>query len=182
MRRFLLKGTLITLVLSVGLMAAPDALAYTVGPGSTGNGPSAASCGQSFTFSGTFLQPDGTPFPAGIPVAFYESGGPGAVSFSPSGTATSATGTFGTSVTLPSGCAGQFVICATPAGGTSLCVTVTGVAAGFPNTAAALVSHHSRDILPVVLGLAVLLIAAALSATMAVRLSLGRRTTEKPAV
>jgi hypothetical protein len=115
-------------------------------------------------------------------VAISESSGPGAVSFSASGTATSATGTFSTVVTLPSNCAGQFVICATPAGGTSLCVTVTGVAAGFPNTAAALVSQQSRDILPAVLGLVVVLVAAALSATIALRLSLGRTTTERPAL
>jgi hypothetical protein len=182
MRRLLLKGFLITLVLSMGLAAAPSALAYTVGPGSSGNAPGGASCGQAFTFSGTFVQPDGTAFPAGVPVGFSESSGPGAVSFSSGGTATSASGTFSTVVTLPSSCAGQFVICATPAGGASLCVTVTGVAVGFPNTAAALVSEHSRDLLPAILGLAVLLVAAALSASMAIRLSMGRRTTRKPAV
>jgi hypothetical protein len=182
MSQSLLKATLISLVFPVAFLAAPTAFAYSVGPGSSGNAPGSAACGQAITFSGTFVQPDGTPFPAGVPVGFSESSGPAAVSFNPSGTATNSAGAFATTITLPSNCAGQFVICATPSGGTSLCVTITGVAVGFPNTAAGLLPQGSRDLLPVAVGSALLLVAAALAIVVGIRVTAARKANEKPAV
>jgi hypothetical protein len=182
MKRILFKATVVSLVVFAALAAAQTAMAYTVGPGSSGSTPGSASCGQAFTFSGTLVQPDGTPFPAGVPVSFSESSGPGAVSFGTSGTATDGTGSFSTTVRLPSSCSGQFVICAIPAGGTPVCVTVTGVALEFPNTVAALVPQHSRELLPIAIGSALLLAAAALAALVGARMLTGRKTNEKPAV
>jgi hypothetical protein len=182
MKRIFFKATVVSLVFVAALAAAQSAMAYTVGPGSSGNAPGSASCGQAFTFSGTLVQPDGTPFPAGVPVSFSESSGPGAVSFGTSGTATDGTGSFSTAVTLPSSCSGQFVICAIPAGGTPVCVTVTGVVFGFPNTVTALVPQHSRELLPIAIGSALLLAAAAIAALVGARMLTGRKTNETPAV
>jgi hypothetical protein len=182
MKRIFFKATLVSLAVFAALAAAQTAMAYTVGPGSSGSAPGSASCGQAFTFSGTLVQPDGTPFPAGVPVGFSESSGPGSVSFGSAGTATSGTGSFSTSVTLPSSCSGSFVICATPSGGTPVCVTVTGVALEFPDTVATLVPQHSRELLPIAIGSALLLAAAALAALVGARMLAGRKTSEKPAV
>jgi hypothetical protein len=182
MKRIFFKATVVSLVFVAALAAAPTAMAYTVGPGSSGNTPGSASCGQAFTFSGSLVQPDGTPFPAGVPVSFSESSGPGAVSFGASGTATDGTGSFSTTVTLPSSCSGQFVICAIPSGGTPVCVTVTGVVLGFPNTVTALVPQHPRELLPIAIGSALLLAAAALAALVGARMLTDRKANEKPAV
>jgi hypothetical protein len=183
MKRVFFKATVVSLVTLAGLASAQTAMAYSVGPGSSGSAPGSASCGQAFTFSGTLVQPDGTPFPAGVPISFSESSGPGSVSFSPSGTATDGTGSFSTIVRLPSSCSGQFVICAIPeGGGTPICVTVTGVALEFPNTVAALVPQHPRELLPVAIASALLLAAAALAALVGAKMLAGRKTNEKPAV
>jgi hypothetical protein len=181
MKRLFFKATLVSLVVVAALAAAQTAMAYTVGPGSSGSAPGSASCGQAFTFSGTLVQPDGTPFPAGVPVGFSQSSGPGSASFG-AGTATNSSGSFSTTVTLPSSCAGQFVICATPSGGTPVCVTVTGVALEFPNTVATFVPQHSRELLPVAIASVLLLAAAALVALGGARMLAGRKASEKPAV
>jgi hypothetical protein len=182
MSRFLLKATLVSLAIPTTFLAAPTAFAYSVGSGSTSNAPGSAQCGQAFTFRGTLVQPDGTAFPAGVPIGFSESSGPGAVRFNPSGTATNSVGAFATTITLPSNCSGQFVICATPSGGTSLCLTITGVAVGFPNTATGLLPQGSRDLLPVAVGSALLLVVAALAIVVGIHVTAGRKASEKPAV
>ena len=182
MKRLFFKAAVVSLVVLAALAAAQTALAYTVGPGSSGSAPGSASCGQAFTFSGTLVQPDGTPFPADVPVAFSETSGPGGVSFGSAGTATSSSGTFSTTVNLPSSCAGQFVICATPSGGTPICVTVTGVALEFPDTVATLVPQHSRELLPIAIASALLLAGAAFAGLFGARMLAARKTNEKPAV
>ena len=73
-------------------------------------------------------------------------------------------------------------ICATPAGNAPLCATVIGVALGFPNTVASLVPQHSRELLPIAIGSALLLAAAATAAFAAARVMAGRHASEKPAV
>src|SRR5262249_25630048 len=59
------------------------AFAYSVGGGSTATGPTGVAAGVPFTFLATFIQPDGTPVPAGQTVTFSELSGPGTASVPP---------------------------------------------------------------------------------------------------
>lgn len=149
---------------AAGVMLTPaSALAYTVGTGSTASGPTAIAGGVPFTFTVRFVQPDGTPEPAGLGVTFSEVSGPTTasvapavlrihggdqavtlaattcvVTFNPVSTVTDANGTASTIVTLPPGCPGLFVLAATLTGpGVTGSATLTFSIVelgGFPNT------------------------------------------------
>lgn len=49
----------------------------TVGSGSTATGPTGIAANTPFTFLATFVEPDGTPVPAGLTVTFSQQSGPG---------------------------------------------------------------------------------------------------------
>jgi len=136
------------------------AFAYSVGSGSTATGPTSVAAGVPFTFLATFIQPDGTPVPAGQPVTFSQLSGPGTASvppsllriggrwqrvalaastcqatFNPVTTVTDSSGRAASTVTLPPGCPGQFVLAATLVGDGRVTLTVVETG-GFPNTTA----------------------------------------------
>jgi len=129
--KFIVLGGLV----AMSSIAAAPALAYTVGTGSFGTAPSSVASGQPFTFTATFKQPNGAPFPAGVAVTFTQVSGPSgcAASFNPLNTVTDANGIASTTVVLPTGCPGAYVLGATAAGGGSVTVTVVETG-GFPNT------------------------------------------------
>src|SRR2546430_9988051 len=112
------------------------AFAYTVGGGSTGGGPASAPGATPFTFSAKFLDSNGNPI-VGTMVTFSMSAGPAGTgcqpTFNPPTAVTDATGTAATTVTLPSGCPGQFVLQAALAGGGTVTLSVVETG-GFPNT------------------------------------------------
>ena len=154
-----LKWSLCAVVAGLSLLPAGSAFAYTVGGGSSGTGPTGVAPGTPFTFTAQFLQPNGTPVPAGVGVTFSEQSGPTAAAaaparlmmiggrsqrislaastcvptFNPVSTVTDSTGSASTSVTLPTGCPGQFVLAATLAGGGTVTFSVAETG-GFPNT------------------------------------------------
>ena len=161
----------------IPLLLASSALAYTVGSGSSGSAPTSAAGGSPFTFTATFIQPDGTPFPAGLTVTFSQSSGPsaaapavtlfstaallqvGTATFNPTTSTTNSAGAASTTVTLPAGFPGQYVLAATVAGGGTVTATVTE-AGGFPNTTAS--SHQTAGVAwPVAAGTTVLLLVLA---------------------
>jgi hypothetical protein len=136
------------------------ALAYTVGSGSTATGPTGVAAGTAFVFLATFVQPGGAPVPAGQTVTFAQRTGPGTASrapsllridgrwqpmalvastcqatFNPVTTTTDSAGRASSTVTLPAGCPGQYVLAATLSGGGSVTFTVVETG-GFPNTTA----------------------------------------------
>jgi Bacterial Ig-like domain (group 1) len=129
---------------ALGALFAVPAAAYTLGPGS-GASTSASSVagGQSFTFTATFTDATGAPI-SGVGVTFSQQSGPSGctATFSPATSTTNASGQASTTVTLPAGCPGSFVLAATLNGGGTVTATVTEVAPGFPNTSA------SRDAIP----------------------------------
>ncbi len=131
-------------LLGMSLLAAAPALAYTVGSGSFGSAPGSVAAGQPFTFTATFKQPNGAPFPAGVPVTFTQVSGPSGcvASFNPVNTLTDANGTASTTVVLPTGCPGAFVLAATAEGSGSVTVTVVETG-GFPNTSGEPAARHS---------------------------------------
>jgi hypothetical protein len=134
------------------------AFAYSVGSGSTATGPTGIAANTPFTFLATFVQPDGTPVPAGQTVTFSQQSGPGTAAvppsllridgqwqrivlaqstcqaaFNPAATTTDSGGRAATTVTLPGGCPGLFVLAATLSGGGTVTFTVVETG-GFPNT------------------------------------------------
>src|SRR5438445_478993 len=142
------------------LLFASSALAYTVGSGSSVSAPTSVAGGTPFTFTVTFLQPNGTPIDA-TPVTFSQTSGPSAsaptvrlfstaatlavatATFNPTTSVTNSSGVASTTVTLPAGFPGQYVLAATLAGGGTLTATVTE-AGGFPNTTA--LSHQPAGV------------------------------------
>lgn len=86
-----------------GLLVAVPALAYSVGPGSFATAPATVTPGVPFTFSVTFIQPDGTPFPAGVPVVFSFSGGGGTVTLTGTATGAGNSGSVSAVVTVVAG-------------------------------------------------------------------------------
>jgi len=143
-----------------GLALVQPVTAYTVGSGSTANGPTGEPSGAPFPFVATFVQPDGSPVPAGIRVTFSEIGGPGLAAlepapmliggrwqrvalaasacwatFSPATTVTNSGGRAVSTVVLPGGCPGQFVLEAMLSSGGIVTLTVVEIG-GFPNTTA----------------------------------------------
>jgi hypothetical protein len=127
------------LVAAAASLIAVPALAYTVGPGSSGTVSSGtAAGGSSVTATFTFVQPNGTPFPAGVQVTFSQQSGPSGctVTFSSATATTDASGKVSVTVTLPANCPGQFVLAATAAGGGTVTATVVE-SGGFPNAAGA---------------------------------------------
>jgi hypothetical protein len=166
MRRVLKVLVVLTLAGGGATVAVPSALAYTVGSGCTGNAPATVAGGQPFTFSVTCKQSNGQPIPAGTKITFSQTSGPTAAvrhadadmqlvayvqpqvnaattcvaSFNPVTASADASGSASTTVTLPPGCPGSYVLTATAATGGSVSVTVTEVGgasgSGFPNTAA----------------------------------------------
>jgi hypothetical protein len=154
-------------VVVVVALSSLTALAYTLGSGSGGSAPATVAPGSSFPFAAKFIQSNGQPFPAGVAVTFSQSSGPSAAvqtrrdgvvlmahvqgkvlhavcmaTFNPVTANTDATGSASTSVTLPSGCAGTFVLAATASDGSTITTSVTaggsaGAAPrGLPNTSA----------------------------------------------
>ena len=137
----LIKLLLVPAALVGGFASATPALAYVVGSGSSATAPVTVGGGVPFTFTAAFVSSDGTPFPAGVAVTFSQSSGPTAAApcaatFDPTQTTTDASGDATTTVTLPTGCPGQYVLLATAAGGGTVSFTVTE-AGGYPNTTAA---------------------------------------------
>lgn len=160
------------------LLLAVPALAYIVGPGSFATVPATVTCQTPFTFSATFIQPGGAPFPAGVQINFSQTAGPAGINatFNPTSALTDANGKVSTQVTLPAGCPGQFTFTATDtsSGGTASATTTAIVGAGgFPNTSALpLPAPHAFN--STLLG--VLVVAGALVAMAAGRLLIFRRS------
>jgi hypothetical protein len=166
-------GALSTALVLAGLVTATTVMAYIAGPASFIRAPASAGPNQPFAATAFFIQPDGTPFPAGIQITFFQSSGPSgtaalpqrsvtalangrlekfslaastcAANFSPVSLPTDSAGSATTTVTLPGGCPGQFVICAREPGGTQTCTTVLETG-GFPNTVAALTPTPVRNV------------------------------------
>lgn len=154
-------------------------VAYVVGGASSCTAPAVEPGGAPFTMTCSFVQPSGAPFPAGVAVTFSETSGPTAsastgpatadlstgtssvhlvaavqttcqATFNPVTTATNSSGAVRTTVVLPPGCPGPYVLTATAAGSGSVSVTVTessaasaqagssasNQAGAFPNTTA----------------------------------------------
>jgi hypothetical protein len=107
----------------------------------------------------------GTPVPAGVTVTFSTASGPGHATFSPLTTTTNSSGQASTTVTLPAGYPGQYVLEATLAGGGSVTLTIVE-AGGFPNTVADLVRHPVAPLWPVVAGSGAILLVAVLGFTL----------------
>jgi hypothetical protein len=103
----------------------------------------------------------GTPVPAGVTVTFSTASGPARATFSPLSTTTNSAGQASTTVTLPAGFPGQYVLAATLAGGGSVTLTVVE-AGGFPNTVADLVRHPVAPLWPVAAGFGAILLFAGL--------------------
>jgi hypothetical protein len=160
-------------VLGATALAMP-ALAYDVGPGSSGSAPGSAPPGQPFPFTVNFKQPNGSAFPAGVPVTFSLGSGPAGctVTFNPPSTVTDASGSATTSVTLPAGCCpGTFVIVATAEGGGTVTSTVSETGcAGFPNTSASLPSHPGIPFWTIAVGAGLLLVLVVGSGTAFMRI------------
>ncbi len=133
----LLSGGFVAITfLATSFAATPPALAYTVCTGSSGAAPSSVAGGQAFTFTVTSKQTDGTPA-AGVGMTFSQMSGPSgsAASFNPVSTVTDANGIARTTVVLPTGSPGAYVLAATVAVAGACSVTVTVVeTGGFPNT------------------------------------------------
>ncbi len=187
-----------SLCVGIAMMALiqPGAVfAYNVGSGSSGTGPTGVAAGTPFTFVATFLQPDGTPVPAGVGVTFSQQNGPGTAAlparqlringqwqgvalaastcqatFNPVTTVTDSSGRAATTVTLPSGCPGQYVLAATLAGGGTITFTVVETG-GFPNTTA----DPARGLSWRVVAGSVLLLIALAAGAVRIRSLLGSR-------
>lgn len=92
-----------TAALAALLFAVP-ALAYSVGSGSFATAPATVTPGVPFTFSVTFIQPDGTPFPAGVPVVFsFSFTTPGTVTLTGSASGAGNSGSVSATVTVVAG-------------------------------------------------------------------------------
>jgi hypothetical protein len=131
-----LIGSVIAAV--AALMAVP-ALAYTLGSGSGGTvSSSQVQGGTQFIFTGTFTNSNGAPITF-TSVTFSLQNAPAGctATFSPVTGQTNSLGQATTTVTLSANCPGTYVLAATIAGGGTVTATVTEVAPGFPNTAAA---------------------------------------------
>ncbi len=138
MRRILQYVLVVFAVLGASALG-PPASAYVVPNTCSVNAPSTGGGGQAFTLTDTCVQPNGNPVPAGTPVTFSQASGPTAsttcqASFNPVTANADGGGSASTTVTLPPGCPGQYVLLVSAAGFGSGSVTVTETGDGFPNT------------------------------------------------
>ena len=161
MKRLFKAVLVLTLAGGGSAVVIPSAFAYGVGNSCTGSAPFQVAGGQPFTFSVPCRLSNGQPVPAGTQITFSQSSGPTAsvrhtsndlqlgaavqpapnaattclASFNPVVASTNSSGTASTTVTLPTGCPGSYVLTATASTGGSTTVTVVEVG-GFPNTSA----------------------------------------------
>ncbi|MGI8608522.1 MAG: Ig-like domain-containing protein [Candidatus Dormibacteria bacterium] len=161
MHKSLITGSAALAAISAMFVSVP-ALAYGPTQGNSTGSVSAGSTGPggTVTFTGTFQDANGQGV-AGATVTFSQQSGPGTckASFSPVTATTDSSGKASTTVTLPAGCAGQYVLAAATAGATvTATVSETG---GFPATSADVPGAPAGNPLPVlalVLGLALVAI------------------------
>ena len=163
MHKMLTAGAAALVAISAMLIST-GALAYqTPSPtNSTGSvSPVSAGAGGTVTFTATFKDANGGAV-AGASVTFSQQSGPAgcSVTFSPTSGTTDANGQVSTTVTLPAGCSGNFVLAAATAGAT---VTATvGETGGFPATSAdPPASGSPLPVLALALGLALMTLGGA---------------------